>query len=142
MNKDQIIAALEKATPCQLKALADALEGKTPEKVVEQVEVKVFDIELAPAEVKEAVTAFQAAAAAKKQTAIKALKDSGRNKFSDEALAAKSQEELDSLVALIGEQPAQRAAVDFSGNGTAKVENKDEAPAAPDFIAAMAASRK
>lgn len=164
MEKTAIAKFLETATPDQLKALGETIEGSNPAvksaqdaqataeaaaakaKTDAAATVKAAE-DKAAADVKAAqenpeFVAFKAAAEAKRTVTIKALKDTGRCKISDEVLAAKTQAELDQLVELAG---TPKAATDFSGQGGPKDTtggDKTKVAAAPDMVGAIKASRE
>jgi hypothetical protein len=156
MTKCELVKFLETATEDQVKALSAAVEAKVEPKVepkaeatairvetekAEKTEPKAptFDEVLATAtpEVRDSIRAGVKIAADKKTATIAALKATGRNDFADEQLASKSQCELDRMLKLAD----VKAAVDFSGRGTARETEKTEAPAAPDLTAAIRAAR-
>lgn len=92
-------------------------------------------------------SAFQnikAAAASRKAASIAALKASGRNKFTDEQLNAKSQQELDTIVELAGLAVAG-APVDFTGRHAGTPPSQGDAdrvvPKPPDLYGAVRAAR-
>ena len=163
MNKEAIVKFLEAATPEQIAALGATIEGTNPAvKAAQEAQAKA-EADLKAAQEKAAVdvkaatdkaaadvktaqedpayVAFKAAEAAKKEATIKALKDTGRCKMTDEVLASKTQAELDQLVELAG---APKAAVDFSGVGASReVAAKDKTvPPPADLSAALAARNK
>jgi hypothetical protein len=89
----------------------------------------------APADVRDSFAEIRTAAATKKASTIKALKDTGRCQMTDEQLNAKSQADLDQLVALAGSNV--RAAIDYSGQGQPRQpETSNEAPPAPKDLGA------
>jgi hypothetical protein len=91
---------------------------------------------------REAFQAIKTAGANKKLETITALKASGRCKFSDDELSAKSQKELDTLVELAGLTAS--APVDFGGLGitrAAAAASQTGVPKPPDQIAAIKAAQ-
>jgi hypothetical protein len=149
-------AQLESMTEEQL----DALTSQTREqrmaavfasvKPVEKIEEpKVEVVEEKPAvvvaEAKPVVTTNEcpkclAASNARHAASIAVIKGNKRNKFTDEQLKAKTQEDLDAIIELTGAEVKMAAAVDFSGMGTPRVEtDRQAAPPAPDFAAALKA---
>lgn len=122
-TKAELVTFLETATEEQLQALSAAAEGKKPEApvvaaaAVETPKTPSFDelLASAPAETRDAIQEGVRIGKEKKAATIKALKDTGRCTFSDEALGAMSQAQLDQLVSLAGSNV--RAAVDHSVNG-------------------------
>lgn len=95
----------------------------------------------APADVRDSFAEIRSAAASKKASTIKALKDTGRCTMSDEVLNGKSQNELDQLVALAGSNV--RAAIDYSAQAPRQsaVVESTEAPAPKDLNAEIRAAR-
>lgn len=90
---------------------------------------------------REAIESGVRIANAKKAVTIKALKDTGRCKVTDESLNAMSQEQLDQLVELAGSNV--RAAIDYSGQGNARQPEAvmGSAPAPKDLGAEIRAAR-
>lgn len=137
---------LESATDEQLDSMVSApapVEPAVAEPAVASAakEVTLEDL-LAKSsqEVRDAHASIRAAAQSKRETSIKTLKDSGRNTFTDAELAAKSQGELDALVALVG---APKTSTDFSVNGARVPEasSSTEVPAPSDLGAAIRTAR-
>lgn len=167
MTKAELITALDGATECQIKALADVLAGKPAPTVASAAApvVPVVPAVVAPvvAEVKEtpaaavevtlndllakatpdqraAFAGITAAAATKKADTITALKATGRNPFSDEQLLEMDQTALDRLVSLAGVQ-APKAAIDYSIAGARGTQASNDVAAPPDLGAAIRAAR-
>lgn len=148
MTKDELIAKLADASPEQLAnaALAfstPAAAAPAPAAVAEPVAAAAATPQLTDEE-KEALAFGTKALRAAKAASIKALKDSGRCKISDERLNAMSQSALDELVALTGVEAAAPAAVDYGLNGAprAAAAAEEEVPAAPDMMAGLRAARQ
>ena len=158
MDFKEILEALKGATPEQLKSLSEVLPKTTPETVVatpaapvaEEVKTPTVAAQAKPAtfeevlatasaDVRESISEGIRVAGAKKATTIKALKDSGKNPYSDEELGKMSQVELDRLVTLAGQ--TVRAAIDFSGQGTAKEVKTEAVPEPVDLGAKIRANR-
>lgn len=102
-----------------------------------------FDQMLAAAspEVRESIESGIRTAKAKKDSTIAALKATGRCEMTDAQLGAKTQVELDQLVALAGSNV--RAAIDFSVLGGPKDHSKtEEVPAPADLGASIRAARE
>lgn len=152
MTKEQIAKFLETATEDQIKALSVAAGEKPAEQpaavaapaaaVVAQpaaVEVKEPTLEdliaKSSPEVQAAHAASVKASGDAKAATIKSLKDTGRCTIADKDLEAKSQAELDQLLALSGAPKA--VAVDFGGQGAPKVagagDEKNTVPAPPNM---------
>jgi hypothetical protein len=163
MTKEQIAKFLETATDEQVKALSAVVDAPAQvakeEKVETPAAVAVVEtpkvetpavaaktptfedvIALASAADRDAFNTGKAAGEAKRAETIKALKDTGRNSFTDAELAAKSQSELDSLVKLAGS-----AKVDFSAAGASREAEGSQAIPAPismiDAVKAASASK-
>lgn len=140
---EELLGRLEASVPAEVAAApvveaAPAVASAAPV-VVEAPVVKQPTFEellgAAPAELQEAIRGVRSAASDKRAASVKALKESGRCKFTDAELAAKSQSELDSLVSLAG----LTAATDYSGRGASRAaaESTTDVPAAPDMRAAL-----
>lgn len=151
MKKEDVLTKLDGATPEQLEAIGKVFEPAvvaTPavvaepavaaavKPVVAKTEAEI--LALASPEMRDALTEGFRVGKERKAVSIKTLQDSGRCDLTAEQLGAKSQGELDSLVKLAG----IKVAVDFSGQGTARVADTDQAPPpAPDLTAAIRAAR-
>jgi hypothetical protein len=148
MKKEDLVTKLDTATPEQLEALGKVFDAPAaaPAVVVEQPAVaaaakpvKFEDVLAAASAVdRELFNTGKAAGEAKRQESIKALKDTGKNVFSDAELASKTQAELDQLVKLAGAPK-----VDFSVAGASRVEGGEQeaVPAAPSMTDAVKAAR-
>lgn len=150
MKKEEAVKAIETATEAQLEALGKVFETpaaqvETPAAQVETPAVAAAAKTPTFAEViaaaseadRDAFNTGKAAGEAKRAETIAALKATGRNAFSDQELASKSQAELDNLVKLAGS-----AKTDFSAAGAARVAEGSEAiPAAPSLTDAVRAAR-
>lgn len=155
MKKSELVKFLETATDAQLEALSKAIETPAPavvpapvaEPVVASAPKAKTEAEFladAPAEIRETLEAGLRVGRATKAATIKTLKDSGRCSFSDEALNAKNQDELNQMVALAGITVAASAPVDFSGQALPRVPaaaGSNQAPAPADLNAAIKAAR-
>jgi hypothetical protein len=155
MKREDVVTALSKATDCQIAAIGRILEGKTEEpkqpteaelkaaadaeKAARAAEIKAavdgaiksltFEqvLDKATPEVRAAVNAGGAEAKAKRESTIKALKDSGRCLFSDEDLAGFSQEKLEALAKM-----GNVATVDYSAQAPrAAAKSEGDKVAAP-----------
>lgn len=160
MSKEQIVKFLESATPCQLTALGAFVEGGAKPAVVETPKPAPTEAELKAladadaARVQGAVEAGikadreQRASDEKKSATVKALMAFKGQPFTVEVLTAKTQAELDSMLAMaekIGPPKETRAAVDFGGQGAPGAgagNEQTEAPAAPDMHARILEARK
>ena len=150
----------EESVNMELKDITEKLAGATPEQLASIAQVFEPAAAAAPAAAAPAVAAATAAPAltaeqqealelgtrtlrAAKAAAIKALKDSGRCKISDDRLNAMSQTALDELVALTGVEASAPAAVDYGLNGAPRAASQvdEEVPAPPDMVAGMRAAR-
>lgn len=148
MKLEDIVTFLGTATDCDKKALRTALGVETPvvAPVVEPVapaKTPTFAelLEAADPTVRAAISEGVRVAGERKAATIKALKDSGRNAFTDEQLGAMDQAQLDNLAKLAQVQ-AVSAPVDFRAQGTPKnTEDKQVVPAAPDMAAGIRAAR-
>ncbi len=141
MKLEDIVTFLGSATECDKKALRSALGVETPAPVaLETPKAPTFAELLASADesTRAAINEGVRVAGEKKAATIKALKDSGRNSFSDEALSAFDQVSLDNLAKLAG----VRSATDFSLQGAPRVAKDETVPAAPDLMAAVRDARK
>jgi hypothetical protein len=149
MNKRELTAFLEMATEEQIAALtanlpaAGAEGGATKPAApvvaaaapVAQVETKTpataeeFLATVPAGELRDSMAEGLRIGREKKAATIKTLKATGRCKFTDEQLQAKTQEDLDTLVALSG---APVAKIDFGGQGAPRVaEGSEQTVAAP-----------
>lgn len=159
MKREELVTFLQTATEDQLKALSVAAGEKpaeqpaavaqpaaTPAAVAQPAAEKEPSLEdlmaKASPDVQAQFKASQTAATVRKAASIKALKDTGRCTMTDEVLGAKSQEELDQMLALTGVAPAK--GIDFGGLGAPKdmTGNKTEVAPPPDMNARILASRK
>lgn len=167
MSKAELLKALESATECDIKALAEGRAKVVGDKIVVAtavateapvVETKVeapavpaapvapaeptFEdlLAKAPADVRAAIGAGKVAAAKKKTETIAALKATQRCPYSDEALGNMEQGQLDQLVTLAG-VPAPKAAIDFSIGGARETQNAGVVAPPPDLGEAIRAAR-
>lgn len=141
MKFEAVNKALEakNATPEQEAAVIAFVNGgfKAAEVTVEKVVEKEVVKEVPAAEMtrEQAIEKFGLgdavkAAASLKAASVATIKACKSNKFTDEQLNAKTQEELDAIVALTGQ--VVKAAVDHSARGGAKDENAgDDTTVAP-----------
>lgn len=143
MNRDDIAQKLAGASDEQLANIAKVFEAPAAPAqqaaAPAQEAAPTFESLLAAAspEVREAFASNIRAAADRKATTIKMLKDSGRCTFADDALARMSQADLDALKTLAGVS----SPVDFSAMGVARQPETapQAAPAAPDLTARILA---
>jgi hypothetical protein len=152
MTKDELKAQIDAMTTEQLAGVtltpaAPAAVVETPAVVAAPVVATAAPtfqslLDAATPETREAFAAVQRTLAANKAAAIKALKDSGRCKFSDEKLAEMSQADLDNLVALTGVQAVAQA-VDFGVNAPRVASVAGEEPVAPppDLVTVLSARK-
>lgn len=156
-NKEKMAKFLETATEEQIAKAIAANEAPvapvaavvTPEvapKVAAAVEAPkpvtfAEVLATADADTRESINEGLRVGREKKAATIKALKDTGRCDMTDEQLNASSQASLDQLVKLAGSNV--RAAIDFAGQGTPRVEASANqgAPEAPDLGAAIRAAQ-
>lgn len=150
VDKNAIVKFLETASECQIKALGAFIEGGAkPVPVPTEAEVAAA-AEARQAEIRAAVDAAvkadreQQAADAKKEASIKTLMAVEGQPFAKNELEAKTQGELDALVALAAKvaKPAA-AATDFSGVNAGAPRTSDEpkeAPKARDLAAELRAA--
>jgi hypothetical protein len=156
MKKEELVKFLETATEDQIKALSAVVEKPAEQpaavaapaaaavvtpaapaapatEIVDAAKPVTIEDLMAKAspEVKAQFDANVKAAADKHAVTIKALKDTGRCTISDEVLKAKTQVELDQLLALAG-KPAVTASVDFGGQGAPRVAAEGESKGVPD----------
>lgn len=128
------------AAPAAAAAVAAPAAAAT---VAEEVKAPTLEdlIAKAPADVRDSFAEIRSAAVSKKAATIKALKDTGRCQLTDEQLNGKTQSELDQLVTLAGSNV--RAAIDYSGQGTARQpeQTTGEVASPTDLGAAVRAAR-
>lgn len=126
------------ATPAPAPAAAPVVEEQP-----KVAKAPSFDdlLKAADPATRESIEAGIRTAKVKKAATVKALKDTGRCKVTDEALNAMSQDQLDQLVELAGSNV--RAAIDYSGQGGPKdgASEPKEAPAPTDLGASIRAAR-
>lgn len=133
-RKGRIASLIAGSAPKVEETPAPKVETTDTPKVLTEAQA----LELMPESIRGVIQEGLRVGQAKKAATIKVLKDSGRNKFTDAELEAKSQSELDALVALVG-----TPTVDYSGQNAPRQANSgtQEVAAAPDLSASIRAAR-